>query len=116
MTTRSTQTTVGELVKDRPARSRVFEQFKIDFCCGGKIPLAEACEKKGLDPDEVLDRIRRADAEADAQADDAVRVDGEVMGLAALEPNMHQHVHKENNVLFPKSLDRETQRNTKGGQ
>ena len=247
MTTRSTQTTVGELVKDRPARSRVFERFQIDFCCGGKIPLAEACEKKGLDPDEVLDRIRRADAETDAQADDAALVDADAMGLAelanhieqthhaylreelprldfmtnkvaavhgeheprlrelrsafegfrdellqhmmkeeqvlfpmirqieqadgpvrfhcgslanpirmmehehdnagsalarfreltdgftppewacntframydalaTLEPNMHQHVHKENNVLFPKSLARETQRNTKGGQ
>jgi regulator of cell morphogenesis and NO signaling len=25
-------------------------------------------------------------------------------GLAQLEKNMHQHVHKENNVLFPKAL------------
>jgi regulator of cell morphogenesis and NO signaling len=25
-------------------------------------------------------------------------------GLAELEKNMHQHVHKENNVLFPRAL------------
>ena len=25
-------------------------------------------------------------------------------GLAKLEKNTHQHVHKENNVLFPKAL------------
>ena len=243
MTTRSTQTTVGELVKDRPARSRVFERFQIDFCCGGKIPLAEACEKKGLDPEVVLEQLREADrkaaetglVDADAmglaeladhieqthhaylreelprldfmtkkvaavhgeheprlhelrtafegfrdellqhmskeeqvlfpmirqieQADGPVRfhcgslanpirmmehehdnagsalerfrelTDGYTPpewacntframydALAALEPNMHQHVHKENNVLFTKSLDRETELNTKGGQ
>lgn len=46
--------TVGELVAQRPSRSRVFEQFKIDFCCGGKLPLAEACRKKGIDPQAVL--------------------------------------------------------------
>src|SRR5690606_7036272 len=30
-----------------------------------------------------------------------------VDGLAAFEADMHQHVHKENNVLFPKALARE---------
>ncbi|MCA9291143.1 MAG: hemerythrin domain-containing protein, partial [Phycisphaerales bacterium] len=30
-------------------------------------------------------------------------------GLAQLERDMHAHVHKENNVLFPKALDRERQ-------
>jgi regulator of cell morphogenesis and NO signaling len=50
----SPSTTVGELVRQRPARSRVFEQFKIDYCCGGKTPLEEACAAKGLDTDEVL--------------------------------------------------------------
>ncbi len=30
-------------------------------------------------------------------------------GLAHLERDMHQHVHKENNVLFPRALVRETQ-------
>ncbi|MBC2595465.1 hypothetical protein H5P28_14455 [Ruficoccus amylovorans] len=29
--------------------------------------------------------------------------------LADLEQNMHQHVHTENNVLFPKALRREAE-------
>jgi regulator of cell morphogenesis and NO signaling len=45
--------TVGELVAERPARSRVFEELGIDYCCGGKQSLAEACARKGLDPEEV---------------------------------------------------------------
>jgi regulator of cell morphogenesis and NO signaling len=35
--------------------------------------------------------------------------------LAGLEPNMHQHVHKENNVLFPKALAREAELAGKAG-
>ncbi len=35
-------------------------------------------------------------------------------GLAHLEHDMHQHVHKENNVLFPRALQRESQLATKG--
>ncbi len=89
MTTLSTQTTVGELVKDRPARSRIFEQLQIDYCCGGKIPLAEACEKKALNPDEVLDRIHQADAEAD----DAALVDADAMGLAELADHIEATHH-----------------------
>ncbi len=33
------ESTVGQLVVERPARSRVFEKFGIDYCCGGKKPL-----------------------------------------------------------------------------
>ena len=39
--------TVGAVVARRPALSRVFEQMGIDYCCGGKKTLGEACRKKG---------------------------------------------------------------------
>jgi regulator of cell morphogenesis and NO signaling len=58
----SLTTTVGELVAARPSRSRVFERFKIDFCCGGKLPLAEACRKKGIDPQAVLAALEEESA------------------------------------------------------
>lgn len=44
------EVTVGQLVADLPARARVFENHGIDYCCGGRRPLAEACKQKGLDP------------------------------------------------------------------
>jgi len=40
--------TVAELVLERPARSRFFESFGIDYCCGGKKTLKEACDRKAL--------------------------------------------------------------------
>lgn len=53
--------TVGELVAERPSRSRVFEELGIDYCCGGKLTLADACARKGLDVDAVNQRLDAAD-------------------------------------------------------
>lgn len=53
--------TIGELVAERPARARVFEGFKIDYCCGGNKPLADACRARGIDPQVVLKMIAIAD-------------------------------------------------------
>jgi regulator of cell morphogenesis and NO signaling len=37
------QPTVRELATANPAAVRVFEKYRIDYCCGGYRPLAEAC-------------------------------------------------------------------------
>jgi regulator of cell morphogenesis and NO signaling len=31
-------------------------------------------------------------------------------GLRELETDLHQHIHKENNILFPRSLELESER------
>jgi regulator of cell morphogenesis and NO signaling len=41
--------TVGDLVAERPARARLFEQLGIDYCCGGRRTLDEVCDERGLD-------------------------------------------------------------------
>jgi regulator of cell morphogenesis and NO signaling len=69
MSTWTTRTTVGQLVTERPARARIFERLGIDYCCGGRLPLADACAKRGLDPDTVADQIRADDQAADAPDD-----------------------------------------------
>lgn len=48
------ETTVGQLVAERPSRSRVFEKLGIDFCCGGNQTLSQACTARGLDAETVL--------------------------------------------------------------
>lgn len=55
-----TQTTVGRLVAERPELTRTFERLGIDYCCGGRKPLAEAVLEKGLDLDEVIGRLEEA--------------------------------------------------------
>jgi len=49
--------TVGELVAERPRRSRVFQSFGIDFCCQGGRTLREACERKGVAAATVVEQL-----------------------------------------------------------
>ena len=49
--------TVGELVAERPGRSRVFQNFKIDFCCQGARTLREACEGKNVPVTSVVEQL-----------------------------------------------------------
>ncbi len=69
MITLDAQMTVGELVTERPSRSRVFEQLGIDYCCGGKVPLAQACAAKKLSVDQVLEQLQASDAQGTQVAD-----------------------------------------------
>ena len=42
-------TLVADIATASPATIRVFQRHRIDFCCGGKVPLADACAQKNLD-------------------------------------------------------------------
>ncbi|MBI2518057.1 MAG: iron-sulfur cluster repair di-iron protein [Opitutae bacterium] len=43
------ETRVGDIVAAHPTLARVFERVGIDYCCGGKKTLAQACTARGLD-------------------------------------------------------------------
>lgn len=49
--------TVGNIVADDYRTAAVFKKYGIDFCCGGKNTLTDACERKGLDLKMVLGEI-----------------------------------------------------------
>lgn len=55
----ATDTRVGEIATEYPLATRVFARHHIDFCCGGGRPLAEACEKRGLDVEAVIAELQR---------------------------------------------------------
>jgi regulator of cell morphogenesis and NO signaling len=58
MQTILSEKTVREIALEAPLTTRVFEEFKIDFCCGGRVPFAEACEKAGVDPQTVAAKLQ----------------------------------------------------------
>lgn len=60
------ETSVGQLVAERPSRARVFEKLGIDYCCGGKRPLREICREKNLDFATVVQEMDRADTSSTA--------------------------------------------------
>lgn len=52
-------THVGTVATEYPLATRVFARHGIDFCCGGKVPLAKVCEKHGLDPQVMIAEIEK---------------------------------------------------------
>lgn len=56
---------VGQLVVEQPSRSRVFERWGIDYCCGGKRVLSDACVAKKVDPDAILRDLEASDSRAE---------------------------------------------------
>jgi regulator of cell morphogenesis and NO signaling len=65
MSSISISSRVADLVVERPARARVFEELRIDYCCGGGQSLGEACRSRGLDAETVVAVLRAAEAGAD---------------------------------------------------
>src|SRR5688572_21196623 len=51
------QTTLAELAATRAGASRVFHRHGLDFCCQGRVSLAEACARKQLAVDEIARAI-----------------------------------------------------------
>ncbi len=56
----NSQTTVREVALQLPQSTRVFETLKIDYCCGGSQPLAQACASAGIDVDNVMEMLAEA--------------------------------------------------------
>jgi regulator of cell morphogenesis and NO signaling len=92
------RTTVGELVAGKPVLARVFEEAGVDYCCGGKRPLEDACRQKGLDPADFAARLQSA---ADA-ADSDDFVDAAAMSLTELA----DHIEATHHVYLKEELPR----------
>lgn len=93
----STEMTVSDLVVERPGRSRVFEGLDIDYCCGGGVPLAEACAGAGLDLEEVIAELERLEDEQDGDESGLAR-----MGMSELV----DHIEETHHVYLREELPR----------
>lgn len=95
MSTLDAQTTVGQIVAERPSRARAFERLGIDYCCGGKVPLEQACREKGLDLALVLQTLRDQDQKA-AESDSEDWTKTTLAALADhIEATHHAYLRRE---------------------
>jgi len=52
--------TVREIAVENPATVRVFESLGIDYCCGGRRPLTDACAEANVPVERLLEMLRSA--------------------------------------------------------
>jgi regulator of cell morphogenesis and NO signaling len=97
------ETKVGDIVAAQPVLARVFERVNIDYCCGGKKTLAEACAKQGLDPRTVATLLVVA---ADFATGAAPEVDAAAMSLTALADHLETTHHAYLKVELPELLEK----------
>ena len=62
--------TVREIAVSQPTSIRVFERFGIDYCCGGRKPLAVACNEQAVEIDAVLAALAEAASETGSDQTD----------------------------------------------
>jgi regulator of cell morphogenesis and NO signaling len=67
----TTGKTVRELALEKPGAARVFEKLGIDYCCGGKQTLEQACHSASIAVDDVLVALGVADHSGQALAKDS---------------------------------------------
>jgi len=58
--------TVREIALENPSSIRVFEALGIDYCCGGKRPLHDACLRANVDLGRVIELLGQAERDANA--------------------------------------------------
>lgn len=131
---------LSELAIEIPMGTEIFRKNRLDFCCGGKQTLKEACEKSNVDINLIVTQLEKLQGnESDKHVDmplnemthfiieryhndlrnrlpELVRLASKVEqvhhddsscphGLAELmhimAEEMHMHMMKEENVLFP---------------
>jgi regulator of cell morphogenesis and NO signaling len=61
---------VGEIALEQAMSIPVFEQYGIEYCCGGRMPLAEACELKDIAVEKVVAALEAASCKSVAGARD----------------------------------------------
>lgn len=64
----SSEQKIGDIVAREPRAAEVFKRNKVDFCCGGNRPLAEAIREQGLNEAEILRQLEAVHREIPSQA------------------------------------------------
>ncbi|SFB03267.1 iron-sulfur cluster repair di-iron protein [Algoriphagus aquimarinus] len=61
---------IGELVAQDYRFATVFQQNKIDFCCQGNRTIEEACAKKSVNIDQLIEELKAASSSDEASSTD----------------------------------------------
>jgi regulator of cell morphogenesis and NO signaling len=83
--------TLADIVTTQPSAAPTLERHHLDYCCGGRQTLVDACTANGLDARAVLDELKEAPAER--EPDWAAMSPTELVDH--LEATHHRYLHDE---------------------
>jgi regulator of cell morphogenesis and NO signaling len=92
--------TIGEYVAKDFRTAAVFSKYKIDFCCKGNRTIEEACEKKDIDSNQLMEQINTVLA---TKNDSAIDFKTWPLDLLAdyIEKTHHRYVEEKTQVILP---------------
>lgn len=86
--------TVRAIALEQPTSIRVFERLGIDYCCGGRKPLSEACEARNLEVNAVIAALEEAASGSEKPAPEFA--EKSLTGLCAhIVATHHEYVRRE---------------------
>ena len=88
--------TIREIALENPATIRVFERFGIDYCCGGRKSIEQACAEQQLSAEQVLEKLAEVSTS---------KVDGPDWKAAPLA-KLIQHIVREHHVYCREEVPR----------
>lgn len=94
--------TVGEIVSKNFRTAQIFEKFGLDFCCGGKKTLSDACSKRGVDANEVIDELLKVNETGGSRQKDYFTWEIDFLIDYIIEVH-HSYVSKSMPVIFAHS-------------
>jgi regulator of cell morphogenesis and NO signaling len=85
--------TLGELAAKDYRKAQIFKKYGLDFCCGGKKTLKEACDAKNIPVEQVE---RELQSVSNITVNSNLNYDGWALGFLAdfIVNNHHQYVRK----------------------
>ena len=92
--------TIGEYVAKDFRTAAVFSKYGIDFCCKGNRTIEEACEKKDIDTDQLMDQLNTV---LSTKNDSAIDFKSWPLDLLAdyIEKTHHRYVQEKTQVILP---------------
>jgi regulator of cell morphogenesis and NO signaling len=76
----NSQSKIGDIVAAFPGASEIFKAYKVDFCCGGNRPLAEAIKEQQLNEGELLDKLNHGFQKIQQEKGEDIDWRGEPLG------------------------------------
>jgi regulator of cell morphogenesis and NO signaling len=91
--------TVGLIVAEQPLRAAVFDRLNIDYCCGGKRTLSEACASHGINTAQVIAQLN--------ENDQAIAADSKIENwLSASLSDLIDHIQQTHHAYLKTELPR----------